>query len=74
MGRNSAYDHAGNVGIAVIAGAVGYIFSQRAVFLLVPIFAVLSAAAVLSISAEAIDYDRARDAGEKSEPTVHLWL
>ena len=67
MGRNSAYDHAGNVGIAVIAGAVGYVFSQRAVFLLVPIFAVLSAVAVLSIPAEAIDYDRARDAGEKSD-------
>jgi MFS family permease len=67
MGRNSAYDHAGNVGIAVLAGAVGYVFSQRAVFLLVPVFAVLSAAAVLSIPAEAIDYDRARDAGETSD-------
>ena len=67
MGRNSAYDHAGNVGIAIVAGAVGYVFSQRAVFLLVPIFAVLSAAAVLSIPAEAIDYNRARDAGEKSD-------
>ena len=32
-----------------------------------PIFAVLSAAAVLSIPAAAIDYDRARDAGEKSD-------
>ena len=67
MGRNSAYDHAGNVGIAIVAGAVGYVFSQRAVFLLVPIFAVLSAAAVLSIPADAIDYDRARDVGEKSD-------
>jgi MFS family permease len=35
MGRNSAFDHAGNVAIALAAGAVGYIFSQRAVFLLV---------------------------------------
>jgi MFS family permease len=67
MGRNSAYDHAGNVGIAVIAGAVGYVFSQRAVFLLVPIFAVLSTFAVLSIPPDAIDYDRARDAGPKSD-------
>ncbi|MGB8104970.1 MAG: MFS transporter [Pseudolabrys sp.] len=66
MGRNSAYDHAGNVGIAIVAGAVGYVFSQRAVFLLVPIFAVLSTAAVLSIPADTIDYDRARDVGEKS--------
>jgi MFS family permease len=61
MGRNSAFDHAGNVTIAVVAGAVGYIFSQRAVFLLAPVFAVLAVFAVLSIPAEAIDYNRARD-------------
>jgi MFS family permease len=61
MGRNSAFDHAGNVAIALAAAAVGYVFSQRAVFLLVPVFAVLTAAAVLSIPARAIDYDRARD-------------
>jgi hypothetical protein len=61
MGRNSAFDHAGNVAIALLAGAVGYAFSQRAVFLLVPLFAALSAVAVLSIPAKAIDYDRARD-------------
>jgi len=36
MGRNSAFDHAGNVTIALVAGAVGYVFSQRAVFLLSP--------------------------------------
>ena len=60
MGRNSAFDHAGNVAIAVAAGAVGYAFSQRAVFLLVPVFAVLAGLAVLSIPAAAIDYDRAR--------------
>ncbi len=61
IGRNSAFDHAGNVAIAVVAGAVGYIFSQRAVFLLVPVFAMLTVIAVLSIPAEAIDYNRARD-------------
>jgi MFS family permease len=61
MGRNSAFDHAGNVAIAVLAAAVGYAFSQRAVFLLVPVFAVLAGFAVLSIPAEAIDLDRARD-------------
>jgi MFS family permease len=49
MGRNSAFDHAGNVAIAVLAGAVGYASSQRAVFLLVPVFAVLAGIAVLSI-------------------------
>ncbi len=44
MGRNSAFDHAGNVAIALVAGAVGYAFSQRAVFLLVPVFAMLARA------------------------------
>jgi hypothetical protein len=61
MGRNSAFDHAGNVAIAVVAAGVGYVFSQRAVFLLVPVFAVLASVAVLSIPAKAIDYNRARD-------------
>jgi MFS family permease len=61
MGRNSAFDHAGNVAIAVVAAAVGYAFSQRAVFLLVPVFAMLAGIAVLSIPGEAIDLDRARD-------------
>jgi MFS family permease len=63
MGRNSAFDHAGNVVIALAAGAVGFAFSQRAVFLLVPVFAVLAAVAVLSIPSAAIDNDRARDLG-----------
>jgi predicted MFS family arabinose efflux permease len=67
MGRNSAFDHAGNVAIAVVAGAVGYAFSQRAVFLLVPVFAMLAGVAVLSIPAKAIDNDRARDLDRKSD-------
>jgi MFS family permease len=61
MGRNSAFDHAGNVAIALVAGAVGYAFSQRAVFLLVPVFSMLAGIAVLSVPAKAIDYNRARD-------------
>jgi MFS family permease len=67
MGRNSAFDHAGNVAIALVAAGVGYAFSQRAVFLLVPMFAMLAGIAVLSIPAKAIDFDRARDFEAKSE-------
>jgi MFS family permease len=67
MGRNSAFDHAGNVAIAVTAGAVGYAFSQRAVFLLVPVFAMLAGIAVLSIPYRAIDLDRARDLGDEPD-------
>ncbi len=65
MGRNSAFDHAGNVVIALLAGAVGWAASQRAVFLLVPVFAGLAAVATLSIPAAAIDHERARGADRK---------
>jgi MFS family permease len=64
MGRNGAFDHAGNVAIALAAGGVGWLFGQRAVFLLVPFFAMLAALSVLSIPAEAIDHDRARGGAE----------
>ncbi len=60
MGRNAAFDHAGNVFIAVLAGTVGWWFSQSAVFYLVPIFSVLAASCVLSIPARAIDHAQAR--------------
>jgi MFS family permease len=70
MGRNSAFDHAGNVAIAAVAGGVGYVFSQRAVFLMVPVFAALASIAMLSIPAHAIDENRARGlgAGEPVDP------
>ena len=78
MGRNSAFDHAGNVAIAAAAGAVGSLFSQRAVFLLVPAFALLAAAAMLSIPAAAIDPDRARGLGDgadgREQPSAYAAL
>ncbi len=64
LGRNSAFDHAGNVAIAAAAGATGWLVSQRAVFLLVPVCAALAALATLSIPAGAIDHERARGAAE----------
>jgi len=60
MGRNSAFDHAGNITIALIAGAVGWLFGQRAVFLLAPFFAVLAACAVLSLPRASIDLTQER--------------
>ena len=67
MGRNAAFDHAGNVSVAVLAGAVGWWFSQSAVFYLVPIFSLIAAAAVLSIPARAIDHAQARGL-DRSQP------
>ena len=67
LGRNSAFDHGGNIAIALLAGAVGYVFSQRAVFLMVPVFAALTCAAALAIPANAINHDRARDLATDGE-------
>ena len=64
LGRNAAFDHAGNVAIAAAAGAIGWMFSQRAVFLLVPVCAGLAMFATLSIPPAAIDHARARGASE----------
>ncbi|MEF0943534.1 MFS transporter [Rhizobium sp. BR 362] len=60
FGRNGAFDHAGNVAIALLAGLIGEVASQRAVFLLVPLFATLTSLAVLAIPTQQIDHSRAR--------------
>jgi MFS family permease len=75
IGRNSAFDHGGNVIIAVVAGGVGWMLGQRSVFLLAPFFAALAAAAVLSIPDRAIDHQRARGAEslEGSVQDVRGW-
>jgi MFS family permease len=60
LGRNAAFDRAGNIFIAAVAGLTGWAFSLLAVFHLVLLFAVPTVVAVLSIPARAIDHERAR--------------
>ena len=67
MGRNSAFDHAGNVFTAVAAGVVGSLLTQRAVFLLVPLFSIAATFCVLAIRPQDIDHDRARGANRGGE-------
>jgi MFS family permease len=71
LGRNAAFDRAGNIFIAVLAGLIGWGFSQRAVFYLVPLFAVLTSLAVLSIPAHSIDHERARGLDDSTGKTDH---
>ncbi len=74
LGRNAAFDHAGNVFIACLAGITGWWFGQQAVFYLVPIFAGFAAMAVLSIPAGAIDHARARGLdGDRCERQPAGW-
>jgi hypothetical protein len=65
LARNTAFDRARNIFIAVFFGVVGVAFSQKAPFAFAPAFAVLTAVAALSIPARAIDNERARGAGPR---------
>lgn len=64
FGRNAVLDRTGNVAIAGLIGLVGWLFPDRAVFLLVPACAIVSAAALSSIPRRAIDARRARGGGD----------
>jgi MFS family permease len=64
LGRNAACDRAGNIFIGAVAGLVGWTLGQRAVFHLVPAFAVLTTFTVLAIPAGAIDHEQARGLDE----------
>ena len=72
LARNAACDRAGNIFAAAVAGLAGWALSLEAVFYLIPLFAVLSAAAVLSVPAAAIDHERARGLdGAQAEDRPH---
>jgi predicted MFS family arabinose efflux permease len=67
LGRKAAYDRAGNIFIGGLAGLVCWVFGQRAVFHLVPLFAVLTTLTVLAIPARAIDHQQARGLDDRAD-------
>ncbi|PZR87328.1 MAG: MFS transporter [Stutzerimonas stutzeri] len=60
IGRNEAFNHAGNAVAALLAGALAYWLGPVAVFWLMAAMAVASIAATLSVPAATIDHDVAR--------------
>lgn len=73
IGRNEAFNHAGNATAAVLAGSFAYWFGPVAVFWLMAAMAVASIVATLSVPASAIDHDVARglhDAPEQAADAV----
>ncbi len=68
LGRNAAFDRAGNVFIAALFGLVGVTMSQKAPFFLAPVFAVMATLAALSIPGDAINHDRARGLEQGAPP------
>ena len=60
IGRNEAFNHAGNAVAAAVAAATAYSFGPVVVFWVMSMLAVASIAVTLSIPAGAIDHARAR--------------
>ncbi len=74
LARNAVFDRIGNFFIAGLVGLIGWWWSQRTTFYLIPVFAFLSAWAALSIPAGAIDHDRARGfTNQQSTSSPESW-
>jgi MFS family permease len=67
IGRNEAFNHAGNAAAAAIAGATAYFWGPIVVFWLLAAMAVASVFATLSIPADAIDHHIARGLDHTAE-------
>ena len=64
VGRNQAYNHAGNVVTAALSGVAGWLIAPVAVLWAVTLFSAASIAAVLLIEPGAIDHEVARGADD----------
>ena len=64
IGRNEAFNHAGNATAAAVAAGTAYLFGPIAVFWLMAAMALLSIVSALAVPAELIDHDRARGLNE----------
>jgi len=62
QGRNQTFNSAGNVVAAIVMGLIGYLVSNRAVFLFVVVLAVPTLLSLLAIRPDEIDYEMARGA------------
>ena len=73
IGRNEAFNHAGNAAAAAIAGLSAYFYGPVTVFWLLAAMALASIVATLSIPREAIDDDVARGLshGTANDPASH---
>ena len=67
IGRNEAFDHAGNVFTAIAAGVAGWLVAPRAVLWLIAVLAAASIWATLTIDGDSIDHDIARGSDKRRE-------
>jgi Na+/melibiose symporter-like transporter len=67
IGRNEAFNHAGNAFTAIVAGVAGYLIAPAAVLWLVAVLAAASACAALAIDGREIDQMMARGSDKKDD-------
>jgi MFS family permease len=65
LGRNEAFNHAGNMTAAILAGVFGYLFGLSAVFVVMAAMAAASIAATAAIDPRQIDHRAARGLSEQ---------
>nr|WP_249225409.1 MFS transporter [Tardiphaga alba] len=68
IGRNEAFNHAGNAVAAALAGGLAYAFGPVVVFWLMAAMALASIGAMLAIPADAIDHEVARGLHDLEAP------
>ena len=73
VGRNQAFNHAGNMVGAGLSGLLGWAFGFPAVLVLAALFGILSITSVLMIPKEAIDDRVARGLGNDDKEKVGAW-
>jgi len=67
IGRNEAFNHAGNAVAAALAGGLAYFFGPVVVFWLMAAMALASIVAMLAVPADAIDHEVARGLHEQAK-------
>lgn len=60
LGRNEAWNHAGNAGTAILSGLTGYFFDLQGVLAVLAAMGILALYSLRSIDPAAIDYAKAR--------------
>jgi MFS family permease len=70
MGRNAAWARAGNIVVALTSGAVAYLIGTEAVFLQVPVLAVLTGVVAMTIPHGKVDLRRARGSASDNDAPV----
>ncbi len=73
VGRNQAFNHAGNMVGAGLSGLLGWAFGFPAVLVLAALFGILSIISVLMIPKQAIDDRVARGLGNDDKEKVGAW-